>query len=174
MAHFVFNPFHIEYPQYTLPLVLGFILLVALFWSKAKPAASKSLASRAEKVQQEVERAESLREQAQRVHDEYAARLASIEREHQEQRDRATEEARKACEIILADAQEAADLITRRAEEEVGRERTRQRILLRRQVVEMTISAAESAIANLQTDESQRVLIQAFTERLGSRPMENN
>lgn len=174
MAHFVFNPFHLEYPQYNLPLILGFILLVALFWSKAKPAASKSLAGRAEKVQAEIERAESLREQAQRVHDEYAARLAAIEREHQEQRDRSAEDARRACDSILADAHETADLIKRRAEEEVARERTRQRILLRRQVVEMTVAAAESAIATLQTDESQRVLIQAFTERLGSRPMEKN
>ncbi len=174
MALFVFNPFHIEYPQYTLPLALGFILLVALLWNKAKPAATKALKSRADKVQEEIERAESLRAQAQQVHDEYASRLASIEREHQEQRDRATAEANSACAIILADAREAAEAITRRATEEVARERTRQRILLRRQVVEMTISAAESAIATLQTDQSQHVLIQAFTERLGAGKMEKN
>ena len=54
-----------------------------------------------------------------------------------------------------------------RTAEEIARERTKQRILLRQQIVQITLDAAEQSVLELETETSHRQLIADFIGRVG-------
>jgi len=67
---------------------------------------------------------------------------------------------------ILAEAKQAALVISRRGEDEVAREQAKAMVHLRSQFVEGVIGAAKHAAANSVTDTHHRRLIEEFTKDL--------
>ncbi|MBC7529714.1 MAG: hypothetical protein H7308_19470, partial [Chthonomonadaceae bacterium] len=63
---------------------------------------------------------------------------------------------------IIAEAQQNAEQIKRRAEQDMAQEQIRQRILLRRQIVQLTLDAAERSVVDLTDEKVQRNLISDF------------
>jgi F-type H+-transporting ATPase subunit b len=124
------------------------------------------LNSRSSQIADVHEQADRHLTDAQQIRNDYANRIASIEVEHRQRVDAAIRDADAARADIIADAQEATRALRRRAEEEIARERTRQRILLRRQIVQITLDSAEEAIRNLNSEQTQHQLIGDFVAQL--------
>lgn len=175
LAEIQFGPFSLEgdhpIPVFIAQLV-GFLLMVLLLWKVNVPVFSwpylsaewKEREGRIEEIHNQVDSAMS---DTRRLHDDYAERLKNIEAEARVRIDAAVREADAAHNDIISDAQEAATLLKRRAEEELARERTRQRILLRRQIVQISLDAAEGSIRDNDSDAMQRRLISDFIARAG-------
>jgi len=175
LAEFQFGPISIEDPSVFGAQVVGFILFALLLWFVnvpvfSRPALKQMLTERETRVEDVHNQIDTALSETQRLHDEYAQRLRNIETESRERIDAAVREADAAHNEIIADAQGAAKLVVRRTEEELSREATRQRILLRRQIVQISLDAAESTVVSLNTDAVQRHLINDFIARAAVAP----
>lgn len=174
IAVFQIGPFAIEYPDRILALLVGFVLIVLLLWKVnvplfSYPYVSGVLKERAERIARNHAQVERALTEVRQLRDDYAARLRSIEEETRQRIDAAVREAEAVREEIIAEAQETARLLRRRAEEELERERTRQRILLRRQIVQTIVDAAEHSVIAQSNDRMQRELIRDFIRKASSK-----
>lgn len=126
-------------------VLVASITFVVLVWTKAKGAILGALDARAERIRQEIEQAQALREEAQSM-------LAQYQRK---QRD-----ALKEAENIIAAAREEADRIRRTAAEEL------EGSLRRREAAAMDKIAQAEAQALQQVRDLAVELAAAATERL--------
>jgi F-type H+-transporting ATPase subunit b len=164
---FQIGPWAIEYPDRIWALVLGAALIVFILWRYNIPSFSYThykthLTDRATRIAEAHQQVERTLEDMRNLRADYASRLARIETETREHIDAAVREAEAARAEIISDAKQAAQTVLRRAEEELARERTRQLIQFRRQVVQITLDAVEEAIRNDKSDTVQRELIREF------------
>jgi F0F1-type ATP synthase membrane subunit b/b' len=177
LAEMQIGPIEIE-PVFLAQLV-GFILLFIIFWKVAIPYLSRpylrgELVNREQRVEEVHNQIDSAIADTQKLHDDYVGRLHNIEVESRERIDAAVREAEAVHDEIIADAKQAAALVIRRTEEELAREQTRQRILLRRKIVQISLDAAEASIQELNTDAVQRKLIGDFIARASTAPGASN
>jgi F-type H+-transporting ATPase subunit b len=167
LAELSLGPIAFHHPKALLASILGFALLLWLLGRYAVPSWRTGLNTRSSLIADAHDQAERQLADAQQIRNDYADRIASIEVEHRHRLEVAIRDSDAARADIIADAQEATRALRRRAEEEIARERTRQRILLRRQIVQITLDAAEEAILDLNSDEAQHRLIADFVTRVG-------
>ncbi len=173
LAELGFGPYVIENPKIVLALVLGLALLVfvlARVNGNTVPYISLDywrtlLHDRATRIEQTHNQVESELADIRRLRDDYAARLQQIETEARQRIDAAVREADIARNEIIDDAQKLAAQLRRRSEEEIARERIRQRILLRQQIVQTALDAAEESVRTHSNDKVQRQLIGDFITR---------
>jgi len=156
-----------------LPLLLGLAVVVFVLYRLnvqylSLPYWRELLNDRATRIAQNHDQVESELADIKRIRDDYAARLARIETEARERIDAAVRDAELARVEIISEAEQSATLLRRRTEEEIGRERTRQRILLRRQIVQISLDAAEQAVRSNSGEKVQRQLIGDFITLAGT------
>lgn len=154
--------FAVEHPKDLLATIVGLAILLLLLYRFALPGAKTSLKDRATNVENVVRQADAQLEDMARLRDDYANRIKQIEQEQRERIAAAVRDADNARAEIIADAEEAARIVRRRGDEELDRERTRQRIILRQQMVQLTLAAAEEAVKAQNSDAVQRHLIRDF------------
>lgn len=170
---FQLGPFAIEYPDRLIAQILGFALFALILWKMPPsiplgiPFLRETLRERSARIAETQSQVENALADVQRLHDDYAARLRSIEQEARHRIEEAVREAEVAREEIITEAQQSAQLIRRRAEEEIARESARQRTLLRRQIVQSTLEAAEEAVRAHAGEQVQRLLITDFIASVG-------
>ncbi len=172
LAEMQLGPIAIEDPKRFLAQVLGFLLLFIVLWFVNVPVLSRPhvrglLVDREVRVEEVHNQISTAIVDTQKVHDDYADRLKNIEAEAKERIAAAVREADAVHVEIIADAKEAAAYVKRRTEEELSREQTRQRILLRRKIVELSLDAAEASVGTLNSDAVQRSLISDFIATTG-------
>jgi len=160
-------PWHIEDWKIFVPLLIGFALIAFLVLRVPIPFLSvphyrKELDTRHERIATNKQQVDTAIAEVQQLRNDYAARLHKIEEEARERIDAAVREADAARAEIIADAERVAHAIVRRSEEELARERTRQRILFRQQLVKTAIDSAEEAIRANTNDTVQHKLIESF------------
>ena len=170
LAEFQFGPFAVEDSHVFMAQVVGFVLLALLLWFVNVPVLSRPhlrglLVDREARVEEAHNQVELALSDTQRLHDDYAIRLKNIEVESRERIDAAVKEATAVHNEIISDASNVAALVVRRTEEELARELARHRILLRRQIVQFSLDAAEGAVGALTNDAVQRKLIDEFIAR---------
>ena len=169
-AHpFGFGPFLVEHPKDLLATIVGLVLLALLLYRFMVPGAKGMLIQRATRIETDtVQIDRQLRDIAQ-LRTDYANRIEGIEVEQRERIAAAVRDADNARADIIAEANETARLVQRRGEEEIERERTRQRIIMRQQMVQITLDAAEQAIRTQNSDQVQRSLIRNFITQVADR-----
>lgn len=169
-AHpFGFGPWFVEHPKDLLATIVGLVLLALLLYRFALPGAKGMLNERATRIETDTLQVDrQLRDIAQ-LRNDYSNRIEGIEQEQRERIGAAVRDADNARADIIAEANDTARLVQRRGEEEIGRERTRQRILLRQQMVQITLDAAEQAIRTQNNDQVQRQLIRNFIGQVAHR-----
>lgn len=163
---FGIGPFANEYPKAFLALIVGFGIFVLLAVKFGLPALKALLAQRESRIETAHNQVQTALGDVQKLRDDYAARIASIEAEQRERIDAAVREAEAVRGEIIAEAQSTANAINRRTQEELSRERTRQRLILRRQLVEAALNAAEQSIVATNSETTQRELIRDFTAQV--------
>ena len=168
LSDFPISPWAIEHREGFLATLLGFIVLALLIWRFVGPGARSLFTGRTNRIVETHEQADRVLADAVQIRNDYATRIADIESEHRQRLAAAVRDADAARAAIIADAHEAARALRRRTEEEIARERGRQRILMRRQIVGITVDAAEQAILDLNSESTQHKLIDDFVQRVGS------
>lgn len=163
-----FGPFALEDPKILVSTLIGLVLLGLLLYFVNVPVFSWPylngvLSARSARIEEHHRQVETALTDVRSLHNDYATRLQRIEVEARERIDSAVREADAARTEIIAEAQLSATALRRRAEEELARERTRSRILLRQQIVKTSLDAAEQAVRANSTDAVQRHLIRDFT-----------
>jgi F-type H+-transporting ATPase subunit b len=166
-------PFRIEHPEIILPMVIGFILVLLLVLRVPIPFLSAPhykavLDERSTRIETNKQQVDTAIAEVQNLRNDYAARLGRIEEEARQRIDAAVREADAARAEIIAEAEQVAQAIGRRSQEEVARERTRQRILFRQQLVKTALDSAEGAIRDQSNDAIQHRLIGDFVARAAS------
>lgn len=160
------GPFKIEYPDSYPTLLIGFLLILGLGYKFVYPKIRDLLKARQERIAQAQAQADALLAEAQAIHDEYAHRLAHIEEEHRARVEQAVKEADVLSAQIIAEAQQAAQAILQRTQEEIERERAYHQVLLRQQIVQIVLNAAEQAIRERTSEEAQHKLVREFVQQL--------
>ena len=163
-------PFAIEHGGATRSLVIGLALLLFVLYKFdviyiSYPYWRDLLNARTVRIETNHNQVQQALAEAQRLRDDYASRLRGIEVEQRERIEAAVKEAQTSRTEIIADAEQLATAIRRRTEEEIARARTRQRIQLRREIVQTTFDAAEKAVKANSTDSVQHQLIGDFVAR---------
>lgn len=173
VAEIQFGPFALEHTESIIATLVGFLVIVFLIVRFALPGMRTQLVDRTARIENAQREAERHLAEARQIRDDYANRIAQIEVEHRTRLDEAVREADAARAQIISDAQETARALQRRAEEEIARERTRQRILMRRQIVQITLDAAEQSVRDLNSEAAQRRLIADFIARVSGPSLES-
>ena len=165
-----FNPIRIEHPEIFLSMVIGFALLLFLVLRLPIPFLSAPhyraiLNERSARIGTNKQQVDTAITEVQQLRNDYAVRLERIEVEARERIAGAVREADAARAEIIAEAEQLAQTIRRRSEEEIARERTRQRILFRQEFVKTALDSAEGAIREQSSDVVQHRLIGDFIAR---------
>ena len=163
-------PFAIEHPGAVISLIIGLVLILFVLWKFdiiyiSYPYWKALLTERTARIETNHNQVQQALAEARSLRDDYANRLRGIEVEQRERIEAAVREAETSRAEIIADAAQLAAAIRRRTEDELARERTRQRIQLRREIVQTTFDAAEKAVKANSTDSVQHQLIGDFVAR---------
>lgn len=159
---FGFGPVLFEHPKDLFATLVGLALLVFLLYRFAVPGAKSLLSTRATLIETGILQVDRQLSDVAQLRNDYSNRIATIEKEQRERIGAAVRDADNARAEIIAEADETARAVRRRGEEEMERERTRQRILMRQQIVQITLNAAEEAVRMQNSDAVQRQLIRDF------------
>ena len=138
---------------------LAFLIVFVVLWKFAFPALNKMLEERSAKIQGEMEKAESTRQEADTLLADYRAQLAGA----RDESNRIIEEARKTAEQLRRDvqakAEEEAQATVNRAQEEIRAERDRVFAELRGQVGEIAVELAGRVVGeSLDTGAHERLI----------------
>ena len=159
---FGFGPWLLEHPKDILATLVGLALLLLLLYRFAIPGAKSLLSTRATLIETGIVQVDRQLSDVAQLRNDYSNRIATIEKEQRDRIAAAVRDADNARAEIIAEADETARAVRRRGEEEMERERTRQRILMRQQIVQITLNAAEEAVRMQNSDAVQRQLIRDF------------
>lgn len=118
-------------------LILAGVLIFLLY----KPV-KKFLKERTERIQSEIDTAQSEREDAQELKELYEQKLAEIDQEREEVLSQAHKKAMERSDHILQEAREEADTIAARGLAELELERDNMEDELKRQMIELSLMTA--------------------------------
>jgi F-type H+-transporting ATPase subunit b len=148
--------------------VLGFLILIWILSRFAWGPIVAQLDARRARIAGEFDEAARRQKDADALKAKYEADLRGIEAQARQKLQEAVAEGQKVAAEIKAQAQkEAQDRLTR-AEDEVMREREKQKELLKEQVVSLSIRTAEKILAAKLDDPAQRQLASKFIDEVGA------
>jgi F-type H+-transporting ATPase subunit b len=146
--------------------VANFAILVGgLVYLLRKPI-SGYLMARADQIRQELAEAEEKKRRAAEEREKVEARLASLDREVAEIREKARREAESERERILAAAAEEAERIQAAARREIGAELEVARRQLTSRATELAVQLAQKKLAQNVNERDREVLFEKSLERL--------
>ena len=151
--------------------IAGFVILLLVMNVMFFKPISSHLAGRQQDITATYDKLDADRAEMEALRADYEQRLAAIEAEAREKIQSAIKDAQVARDQILNEAAERSKEIMVRAEADIEREREEALIGLRKQIVELTISATTKIIGEALDDTRQRRLIDDFISS-ATRPAE--
>lgn len=154
----VATPFDINTGLIFWTLIVFGILLI-LLWRFAWPTIVKSVEERERRIAKQLADAEQANAQAQKLLDEHKAAIAKARTEAQDIVANAKGVAQKEREALIAKAHEEQEQMLERARREIGSERDKAIVALRREAVELSLAAASKLVeANLDSDANRKLV----------------
>lgn len=148
---------------------LAFLIIFVVLWRYAFPRLNETLKNRTEKIQGDLEKAESERREAEQLLQRYEEQLQEARTESS----RIIDEARKTAEQLRQDVLERAEVeaqgVVARAQDEIRAERDRAFEQLRAQVGELSVELASRVIGAELDPERQRQLVDDYIDGLVAR-----
>jgi len=149
--------------------LIAFAILFVVMWKKALPGVRKAMNDRTEKIRDNLEEAEQVRNEAQDVLKQYKRQLA----EAREESNRIIEEARETAENLKRDMMERAETqvaeLRERSREEIKAAQERATSELQSRVGTMAIELAEKVVEQSLNRDANLRLIERYIEQVGSR-----
>lgn len=142
--------------------MVNFLLLLALLWFLLYKRVLGVLGERRQKIQDSLQEAERIRQEAAEARQAYERDLEAARRESQAAIAQATQVSEKVREEIVAEARQEARQILERAREQIEYERQQAMAELRDQVASLAILAAEKVIRQSLDGQAHRRLIGEF------------
>jgi F-type H+-transporting ATPase subunit b len=137
----IFQTLGIDF-KFVAVMALGFLLLFFLLKKFAFGPIFSVLQQRQDTIKNDLDEAESRRNEMVRLQKDYETRLAQIEDEARDKIQSAVKEAQAARDEIIAKANADREAIVRRGEEEMAREREKVMAQMRDQIAEMAVTGA--------------------------------
>jgi F-type H+-transporting ATPase subunit b len=138
------------------------IVFIALFFVLKKyawPPLLKSVEEREKRIAKQLADAEQANAQAQKLLEEHKTSIAHARTEAQEIVAKAKVVAQKEREALIAKAHEEQEQMLERARREIGAERDKAIVALRREAVDLSIAAATKLVeANLDSDANRKLV----------------
>jgi F-type H+-transporting ATPase subunit b len=148
--------------------VIAFAIVFFFMWKWVLPRVNDLLEERRQKIQGELERAESTRVEADKILADYREQLANA----RDEGNRIIEEARQTAEQLRRDlqtrAEEESQAIVSRAQEEIRAERDRVFQDLRRQVGEIAVELAGRVVGQSLDKASHERLIDEYIDQVAA------
>ncbi len=164
-----FTPFSINTGLIFWTLVV-FGVLLALLWKFGWPAILKSVEERERRIQQQLDAAERARAESARLLEEHKRMVAAARTEAQEMLAKAKTVAEKERETLLAQARQEYEQLLARARKDIGDEKEKAILELRREAVDLSIAAASKLIeAQLDTEANRRLVTEYLATLSGER-----
>ncbi len=153
------TPFDINSGLMLWTLVVFGILLV-LLWRFGWPSILRSVEERERRIQQQLDDAKRARVEAARLLEEHRRALTAAKAEAQDIVTKAKTVAQKEREALLAKAREEYEHMLARARQEIGAEKEKAILALRREAVDLSIAAASKLIEeNLDSEANRRLVV---------------
>ena len=134
--------------------IIGFLVVLWILKKFAWKPLLKMLDDRRQKIIGDIEAAENTRADADKLLDDYNAKLKDIEAEARSKIQDAVSEGNKIAAEIRENAREEAHKIVEKSREELARDVAKARVQLRDDMIEMALKSAEKVI-NTKLDESE-------------------
>ena len=146
----------------------SFVVLFFVMWKFAFPAVAKSMQARTDKIRNNIDEAQKVRNEAEQILADYQRQLADARGEA----NRIIEEARQAAEQVRRDlvarAEAEADDLRRRAQEDARLAGERAMSDLRGQVATLSVELAEKIVEHNLDRDTQLALIENYINSVGN------
>jgi len=146
--------------------IIGFLLTVWILKAFAWKPLLKMLEDRKNKIAGDISDAEKIKSDAEKLLDDYNAKLRDIETEARSKIQDAIGEGNRIAAEIREQAREEAHQIVEKSREELSRDIAKARVQLRDEMVGMAITAAEKIISIKLDDSEQRRLLDDFLKEV--------
>lgn len=146
--------------------IVNFLILVAILYKFLFKPLQTFLAKRAEGIRSSLEEAKRAREEAERLQEEFQARIQTIQREAQERREAALREVEEERQRLMRASREEAERLLGEAKTQIEAEVKRAKAALREEVVSLSLEIAEQILQRSLTDEDHRRLSEQFVQGL--------
>lgn len=145
---------------------LAFLIIFVVLWRYAFPRLNEAMTNRTEKIQGDLEKAESERREAEQLLTRYEEQLQEARTESSRIIDEARKTAEQLRQDVLQRAEEEARQVVARAQDEIRAERDRAFEQLRAQVGELSVELASRVIGAELDAERQRQLVDDYIDGL--------
>ncbi len=148
--------------------ILGFLVMVWILGRFAWGPIVAGLEARRQKIADEFADAERRRQEAEQLKAKYDQDLRGIEAQARQRLQEAVAEGQKVAGEIKAQAHADAQARMQRAEEEILRQREKEKELVKDKIVDLSIRTAEKILRAKLDDPAQRRLAAEFIDEVGS------
>lgn len=146
--------------------IIAFIVLFLLLRKYLFRPVLSVMADREKEIAEGLEAGERARGELERIDQERERLLAEAREEGRQQVRASVQEGNEARDRIVGEAREEAQAIRERAKQSIDLEREEALLQLRREVVDLAVSAAQQAVLIPLDDEKHRQAIDEFVRRL--------
>lgn len=157
-------------------LILAWIALALIYFILKrflyKPI-NNALEARKNKIQDDIQSAASVREEAFKLKKDYEGRIKNSKEEGQEIIDGARLRGEELTQHLLAEAKVEADIVLARAKKEIERQKELAYVEMKAQSGEMAVLIASKIMEEKITYESQKDLINKFIDEVGNAQWQN-
>lgn len=150
--------------------MLGFLLVVIVFWKFLWGPIQGIIDARREEVEDTYSAAEGSRKAAEELKAQYEQHLAEIDAEMRAKITEAAKEGQALREEIVAESRKQAEGILARAQDEIGREKDKAVLEIRTRVADLAINAASKLIDERMDAAKDRQLVDKFIDDLEGAP----
>ncbi len=139
--------------------VLNFLILAAILRALAYKPVAKMLKQRSDKIQADIDKADADKKAAEETLAQYKSQLADAQRRAQEIVDKAEMTARQEREALVAETKKEIERLKQNAQIEIQNERNRAFEQMQKEIVTLSLAAAEKIVAkNLSSKENDKLV----------------
>ncbi len=148
--------------------IISFLILMAILYKYALPAITGILDARQEKIKGDIDQAEKLREDTERLKEEYQKKVVKADEEAEGKIQTAVVKAKEISDEIVKEAHQAA--VDDRAKAQLGIDIERKKALaeVRNQVIDLTILSSSRLIQQSTRRETAEKLVDDVIKEVGN------
>jgi len=147
--------------------IIAFAIVFILIWWKVRPAIAETLAARQEAITGQLTEAETAKQEAEGLLEDYRQQLDRAKDEANQIVDDARQSADALRTDLVSKAEAEAESITTRAREEAVAEKERAAAQIRDEVAALSLTLAEKVVGDTVDAETQRSLVDRYIDELG-------
>jgi F-type H+-transporting ATPase subunit b len=148
--------------------ILGFLIVLWILGRYAWPQVLGFIEARRERIATDLRNAESERQQATQLKEDLGRELRSIESKARARIQEAVGEGQKVATEIKSNAQSEATARLQRLAEEIEQEREKAMVVLKQDLVRITVGTAERVLREKLDEKTQRRLTEEFIAEVGA------